>query len=128
MPRLSHGTVFTLEEFQDARDAVAERAAEIPLGFAVMTQPVDTQDFGFLFSGLQNDPDNLLPEGRATPSSNSAAPCKILVDPPAEGTRTFQLPTPTSGSSWITTSPSNWSRRSCLISWPPTSPRLGRPR
>jgi hypothetical protein len=66
MPRLSHGTVFTLEEFQDARDTVAERSAESPLGFAVMAGPVDTQDFGFLLPGLQDDPANLLPESTQT--------------------------------------------------------------
>jgi hypothetical protein len=36
------------------------------LGFAVVAQPVDTQDFGFLFRGLQDDPANLLPERRRT--------------------------------------------------------------
>jgi hypothetical protein len=66
MPRLSHGAVFTLEEFQDARNIVAERSAESPLGFAVMAQPVDTQDFGFLLPGLQDDPDNLLPQSTQT--------------------------------------------------------------
>src|SRR5215210_4399184 len=66
MPRLSHGGVLTLEEFQKARDTMAESSAETPLGFAVMAQAVDTRDFGFLFSGLQDDPDNLLPERRRT--------------------------------------------------------------
>jgi hypothetical protein len=66
MPRLSHGTVFTLEEFQNARNTLAERSAESPLGFAVMAQPVDTQDFGFLLWGLQDDPDNLLPQSTQT--------------------------------------------------------------
>jgi len=36
------------------------------MGFAVMARPADTQDFGFLFPQLQDDPDNLLPERRAT--------------------------------------------------------------
>jgi hypothetical protein len=67
MPRLSHGTVLTLEEFQKTRDAaVAQLSAENPLGFAVVAQPVDTRDFGFLLPGLQNDPNNLLPERRQT--------------------------------------------------------------
>ena len=66
MPRLSHGGVLTLEEFQKARDAMAESSAQTPLGFAVMARAVDTRDFGFLFPSLQDDPDNLLPERRRT--------------------------------------------------------------
>ena len=66
MPRLSHGGVLTLEEFQKARDLMAESSAQTPLGFAVMARAVDTRDFGFLFAGLQNNPDNLLPERRQT--------------------------------------------------------------
>src|SRR5215211_6006845 len=66
MPRLSHGGVLTLEEFRKARDAMAESSAQTPLGFAVMARAVDTRDFGFLFSSLQDDPDNLLPERRRT--------------------------------------------------------------
>ncbi len=62
MPRLSHGGGLTLEEFREARENVAESR----LGFAVMAGAVDTRDFGFLFSGLQDDPDNLLPERRRT--------------------------------------------------------------
>ena len=66
MPRLSHGGVLSLEEFRSTRDtSLAELSAESPLGFAV-AQPVDTKDFGFLLPGLQNDPDNLLPQSRAT--------------------------------------------------------------
>ena len=65
MPRLPHGKVVTLEEFQSARAALAERSADVPLGFAA-AQPVITTDFGFLFSELQQDPNDLLPESRAT--------------------------------------------------------------
>ncbi len=65
MPRLPHGAVVTLEEFQSARAALAERSADIALGFAA-AQPVITRDFGFLFPELQQDPSNLLPESRAT--------------------------------------------------------------
>jgi hypothetical protein len=56
----------TLEEFQKARDAMAESSAQSPSGFAVMARAVDTQDFGFLLPGLQDDPGNLLPERRRT--------------------------------------------------------------
>jgi Animal haem peroxidase len=56
----------TLEEFQKARDTLAESSAQTPLGFAVMARAVDTRDFGFLFGSLQDDPDNLLPERRRT--------------------------------------------------------------
>src|SRR5215218_4252346 len=66
MPRLSHGGVLTLEEFRKARDTVTESSGETPLGFSVTARTVDTQDFGFLFTGLQDDPDNLLPERRRT--------------------------------------------------------------
>jgi hypothetical protein len=66
MPRLSHGGVLTLEEFRKARETMADRSAESPLGFAVMAGAVDTQDFGFLLPGLQDNPDNRLPERRRT--------------------------------------------------------------
>ena len=65
MPRLPHGKAITLDEFQAARATLAERSADITLGFAAAL-PVVTQDFGFLFPELQQNPDNLLPEGRAT--------------------------------------------------------------
>src|ERR687898_22085 len=65
MPRLPHGEAVTLEDFQSARAALAERSADIALGFAA-AQPVITRDFGFLFPELQQNPDNLLPESRAT--------------------------------------------------------------
>ena len=58
MPRLSHGGGLILEEFRETRDTLAET----PAGFALMARGVDTRDFGFLFAGLQDDPDNLLPE------------------------------------------------------------------
>jgi hypothetical protein len=66
MPRLSHGGVLTLEEFQRAQDIVAESSVQTPLGFAVMARAVDTKDFGFLLPRLQDDADNLLPERRQT--------------------------------------------------------------
>ncbi len=67
MPRVSsHGTVFTFDDFEGARDAVVDRSAETRLGFAVAARRVVTEDFGFLLPDLQNDPENLLPEVRAT--------------------------------------------------------------
>ena len=65
MPRLPHGKTITLDDFRKARDTVTARSADIPLSFAV-AQPRTTQDFGFLFPELQQNPDNLLPESRAT--------------------------------------------------------------
>src|SRR5215218_7502165 len=67
MPRVSsHGTVFTFDDFEGARDAVVDRSAETRLGFAVAARRVVTEDFGFLLPDLQNNPENLLPEARAT--------------------------------------------------------------
>jgi len=66
MPRLPHGEVFNLEDFTDARQKLVESSARTTMGFAVMARPADTQDFGYLFPELQDDPDNLLPERRAT--------------------------------------------------------------
>ncbi len=65
MPRLPHGKTITLDDFRKARDTLTDRSADIPLGFAAV-QPLTTQDFGFLFPELQENPANLLPESRAT--------------------------------------------------------------
>jgi hypothetical protein len=65
MPRLQHRINFNPEDVQDARKAVDERIADVPLGFA-MVKPVDLRRFDFLFLGLQDDPDNLLPESQDT--------------------------------------------------------------
>ena len=62
MPRLPHGTEITPGA---ARNSVAARAADVPLGFA-LTKPVDTRSFDFLFPDLQEDPENLLPVARKT--------------------------------------------------------------
>jgi hypothetical protein len=62
----SHGAVFTFDDFEGARDAVVDRSAETRLGFAVAARRVVTEDFGFLLPDLQNNPENLLPEARAT--------------------------------------------------------------
>src|SRR5918995_7012042 len=65
MPRLPHGINFTPEDAHDARKAVDDRIADVRLGFA-MVKPVDLRRFDFLFLGLQDDPDNLLPESQDT--------------------------------------------------------------
>ena len=65
MPRLSHGATISVGAVQAARDALADRGADVPLGFAAAL-PVDTQDFDFLLPELQNNPDNLLPASRRT--------------------------------------------------------------
>jgi hypothetical protein len=54
-----------VDQFQNARDTIASRSADVPLSFAAVL-PSDLQDFDFLFSDLQNDPANLLPESRQT--------------------------------------------------------------
>ena len=65
MPRLPHGRTITLDDFRNARDTLTARSADIPLGFAV-AEPLTTQDFGFLFPELQQNPANLLPQSSAT--------------------------------------------------------------
>ena len=65
MPRLPHGMEITPGALRTARNSMAARAADIPLGFAV-AQPVDTRSFDFLFPELQGDPANLLPVARKT--------------------------------------------------------------
>lgn len=56
---MPHGTNITPDTVQTARNSMAARAADIPLGFAV-AQPLDTRSFDFLFPELQEDPANLL--------------------------------------------------------------------
>ena len=63
--RLGHGQTLTIQQFDRAREGVAERVADVPFAFSV-TQPVDLNDFDFLFPDLQNDPNNLLPEAPST--------------------------------------------------------------
>jgi Animal haem peroxidase len=65
MPRLPHGKAITIDEFREARDTLTARSADITLGFAA-AQPLTTQDFGFLFPELQQNPNNLLPQSGAT--------------------------------------------------------------
>jgi nucleoid-associated protein YgaU len=65
MPRLAHGAVPTPAQLQAARAELANRSAEVDLGFAA-AQPADVQDFDFLFLALQQDPANLLPQSADT--------------------------------------------------------------
>jgi hypothetical protein len=65
MPRLPHGTEITPGAVRAARNSVAARAADVPLGFA-LAKPSDTRRFDYLFPELQEDPDNLLPVARKT--------------------------------------------------------------
>jgi hypothetical protein len=65
MPRLPHGKGIALEEARDAGNALASSARNLTLGLPA-ARPGYTQDFGFLFPELQEDPDNLLPERRQT--------------------------------------------------------------
>lgn len=66
MPRSQHGSIFDSGDFEVARDAVADQAAQTRLGFAVAARRVVTEDFGFLLPELQEDPRNLLHENAAT--------------------------------------------------------------
>ena len=65
MPRVAHGSSATPEQLRQAQEALAERAGEVALGFAV-TAPLVLQDFDFLFPELQDDPANLLPRSATT--------------------------------------------------------------
>jgi hypothetical protein len=67
MPRWVHGrTEVTEETLNEAREAVSERIAEVGPAFAVDKRVEFERRFDFLFLELQDDPDNLLPEARAT--------------------------------------------------------------
>src|SRR5215210_37911 len=79
MPRLPHGLDITPDTAAKARSAVADRIADVPLGPSIV-KPVDVRRFDFLFPGLQNDPDNLLPESRAT-RDNLVALADAMAEP-----------------------------------------------
>src|SRR3712207_6329218 len=67
MPRSLHGRVEVTEDtLGEAREAVAERVAEVEPGFAVVKRVEFERRFDFLFLELQEDPDNLLPVARET--------------------------------------------------------------
>lgn len=78
--RLGHGETITIEQFDRAREGLAERVENVPLAFAA-AQPVDLKDFDFLFPDLQTDPDNLLPEAATTPA-NLVRLGKTMIDSP----------------------------------------------
>jgi hypothetical protein len=60
MPRVAHGSSATPDQVRQAREALADRAGEADLGFAVAA-PVTFENFDFLFPELQDDDANLLP-------------------------------------------------------------------
>lgn len=64
MPRLQHGKIITIDDFQNARESLRQHSEETSFGFPT-ARPIVTEDFGFLFPELQGE-DNLLPEGRET--------------------------------------------------------------
>jgi nucleoid-associated protein YgaU len=65
MPRIGHGSSASPEQLREAHAALADRAAEVDLGFAVAA-PAALQDFDFLFPELQDDPAKLLPRSATT--------------------------------------------------------------
>jgi Animal haem peroxidase len=76
--RLGHGETITFEQFDAARANVAESVRRAPLAFAA-AQPVDLNDFDFMFPKLQKNANNLLPETAATPA-NLARLGQTMVD------------------------------------------------
>jgi nucleoid-associated protein YgaU len=65
MSRLPHGYAVTVNDVQAARAGMAARGLDQALAFAA-ADPVDLQDFDFMFPALQNDAENLLPESVET--------------------------------------------------------------
>jgi hypothetical protein len=76
--RLAHGETLTIQQFDRARESLAERVASVPFAFAA-AQPVDLKDFDFLFPDLQEDPNNLLPEAANT-AANLVRLGKTMID------------------------------------------------
>jgi hypothetical protein len=76
--RLGHGQTITIEQFQQARESVANNLSDVPLAFAA-AQPVDLKDFDFMFPKLQKNANNLLPEAATTPA-NLARLGQTMVD------------------------------------------------
>jgi nucleoid-associated protein YgaU len=65
MPRFGHGGVIKRERLQQERAALKRQSREVDLAFALV-EPVDLQDFDFLFPALQDDAAHLLPESPDT--------------------------------------------------------------
>ena len=65
MPRLAHGRIPQISDVVQAQEAVADASTQIPLAFAV-TPPVDVHDFDFMFLGLHDNANNLLPVSAET--------------------------------------------------------------
>lgn len=68
MPRMGHGSTVKLDDVMKARAEMAERSADVRLGF-VVARPVDLHDFDFMFPKLQHKPENLLPVSPDTPAA-----------------------------------------------------------
>ena len=84
MPRVAHGSAATPEQLRQAHEALAERAGEVALGFAVAA-PLVLENFDFLFPDLQDNPANLLPRS-ATTVRRLKELGRAMVDPgPATG-------------------------------------------
>lgn len=84
MPRLPHGAVITLEAFQEAFEALVNCSKNVPVVFAT-AQPVDLQDFDFLFPYLQKNPEDLLPESQET-RNNLVNLGRTMIDPNRDNT------------------------------------------
>lgn len=65
MPRLPHGENVSVGQIRRATELIAGSSKDVTLAF-VAASAMDLQDFDFLFSKLQDDPANLLPESRET--------------------------------------------------------------
>ena len=84
MPRVAHGSSATPDQLREAHEALADRAAEVDLGFA-LAAPVAFENFDFLFPELQDDDANLLPRSAATVTRLKELG-RAMVDPgPATG-------------------------------------------
>jgi nucleoid-associated protein YgaU len=84
MPRVAHGSSATPDQLRQAHEALADRAAEVDLGFAFAAL-VAFENFDFLFPELQDDDANLLPRS-ATTVRRLKELGRAMVDPgPATG-------------------------------------------
>lgn len=65
MPRMTHGSMVSLETVQATINAIYALAGAVPSPVAFATPRLLTE-FGYMFDNLQGDPQNLLPEGSDT--------------------------------------------------------------